>query len=381
VREKLEVLAEGVRAEGWRWVEVAPDFPYGHTFTLRRIASTETAMSEAEQAEHDRLRTEYDALEAEHAGTGEDLSEEVDARLAELETALARIENRPHAYDPDEVARAGAFVSLDYGGTVLVDRGWVRPEDEVVVERGERPSGEDETGGADVERPTASASGASASTTEAPEEEDGIRPLPERLVTELTAHRTLVLRDALAGDPEAPYLAVLHALACKAFYRFGSSSCLEIEAKSTGFATQAPGLNDTSSAKAIVARHQAWAEQMPQAAEALWDTLVGFDHDSRQALFAYCAALTVNGVQEAWNRSPGRLAHADRLAEALGLGRRCARPRAGRPPSSSFVPWGRRVLLKQRSLIFIDRMNVDCRLGNATLAGLLIWDLKIEGAV
>ena len=151
------------------------------------------------------------------------------------------------------------------------------------------------------------------------EEEDGIRPLPERLVTELTAHRTLALRDALAGDPHVAFLAVLHALVLKAVYRFSSSSCLEIEAKSTGFATQAPGLNDTISAKAMTARHQAWTEQMPQAAEALWDTLLGFDHDSRQALFAYCAALTVNSVQEAWNRSPGRLAHADRLAEALGL--------------------------------------------------------------
>lgn len=68
-----------------------------------------------------------------------------------------------------------------------------------------------------------------------------------------------------------------------------------------------------------MARHQAWAEQMQQAADALWDTLIGFDHDSRQALFAYCAALTVNGIQEIWNRSPGRLAQADRLAEALAL--------------------------------------------------------------
>ena len=31
VAAKLEREAEAVRAEGWRWVEVAPDFPYGHT--------------------------------------------------------------------------------------------------------------------------------------------------------------------------------------------------------------------------------------------------------------------------------------------------------------------------------------------------------------
>ena len=33
------------------------------------------------------------------------------------------------------------------------------------------------------------------------EEEDGIKPLPHRLIAELTAHRTLALRDALANNP------------------------------------------------------------------------------------------------------------------------------------------------------------------------------------
>jgi hypothetical protein len=30
VAEKLEREADAVRAEGWKWVEVATDFPYGH---------------------------------------------------------------------------------------------------------------------------------------------------------------------------------------------------------------------------------------------------------------------------------------------------------------------------------------------------------------
>jgi ParB family chromosome partitioning protein len=31
VAEKLQREADAVRAEGWKWVEVATDFPYGHT--------------------------------------------------------------------------------------------------------------------------------------------------------------------------------------------------------------------------------------------------------------------------------------------------------------------------------------------------------------
>jgi ParB/RepB/Spo0J family partition protein len=32
VAEKLERESEAVRTEGWKWVEVAPEFPYGHTY-------------------------------------------------------------------------------------------------------------------------------------------------------------------------------------------------------------------------------------------------------------------------------------------------------------------------------------------------------------
>ena len=114
------------------------------------------------------------------------------------------------------------------------------------------------------------------------EEDDGIKPLSERLVTELTAHRTLALRDALANDPDTAFVAVLHALCLGAFYRMSSATCLEISAKSTSFSAQAPGLADSASAKAIEARHQQWAKQLPKAEDDLWDALVAFDATARR---------------------------------------------------------------------------------------------------
>ena len=36
VAEKLERDAEAIRAEGWKWVETAISFPYGHTYGMRR---------------------------------------------------------------------------------------------------------------------------------------------------------------------------------------------------------------------------------------------------------------------------------------------------------------------------------------------------------
>jgi ParB family chromosome partitioning protein len=114
-------------------------------------------------------------------------------------------------------------------------------------------------------------------------------------------------------------VAVLHALCLSAFCRYSSGSCLEISAKSASFGAQAPGLADTVSAKAIEARHQQWATQLPKGEDGLWDALVAFDGDSQAALFAHCASLSVNAVHEPWNRNSRRLAHADTLARAVKL--------------------------------------------------------------
>ncbi len=45
--------------------------------------------------------------------------------------------------------------------------------------------------------------------------------MPDRLLTELTAHRTLALRHAIGEQPEVAFLAALHALCLKVFYRYG----------------------------------------------------------------------------------------------------------------------------------------------------------------
>jgi ParB family chromosome partitioning protein len=246
------------------------------------------------------------------------MPEEVDRRLGEIETAIAAFEERPVIYDPAEIARAGVFASIDGDGHLRIARGYVQPEDEAPVSAAP-DGGEAAPWYPDGARAVITIGGVAAPQIETPEEDDGVRPLSERLVTELTAQRTLALRDALANAPDMAFVAVLHALCLGAFYHYASDTCLEITAKSSGFGTQAPGLNDTPSAKAIEARHDAWARQLPEEPGGLWDALTAFDDDSRTALFAHCASVTVNVVKEPWNRRPGAFEHGDRLARAVDL--------------------------------------------------------------
>ena len=321
VAEKLEREADVVRAEGWKWLEVAIDFPYGHTYGLRHIAGEPTEMSDEEVATAEALRVEYEKLEQTHADADE-LPEEADQRLGEIETALAALDDRPIKHDPEEIARAGAFVSIDGSGALRVERAYVRPEDEPAVPV---PVSDLETHATDVgtvdaaaveeEQPEVN----SPAAQEEPEEDGGFKPIPDRLMTELTAYRTLALRDALAQNSDVAFLAALNALCLKLFYRYTSDSCLEIDAKSVIFGSQASGLNDTAIAKAVDDRHRRWSEQLPREPADLWDALLACDADSRHALLAHCVGLSVNAVHESWNRRPRALAHADRVAEAIDL--------------------------------------------------------------
>ena len=319
--EKLQTEAEALQAEGWKWIAVAPDFPYGHTAGLRRLVGATVDLTEDERASFVALQAENEALEEQYAEADE-LPDEIDQRLGEIETALAAFDNRPVTYEQAEIARAGAFVSIDGEGALRIERGFVRPEDEapaLSVTGGEsdapRIAGSDSV----VQGAVITIGGAQNSDADTSEEDDAIRPLSDRLVTELTAHRTLALRDALANEPNVAFQAVLHALCLSAFYRHSSNSCLEITAKNSGFSAQAPGLAETASARAIDARHEQWAKRLPENSADLWDALTAFDRENKTALFAHCAALTVNVVKEPWNRRPDAFAHGDQLARAVDL--------------------------------------------------------------
>jgi ParB family chromosome partitioning protein len=162
------------------------------------------------------------------------------------------------------------------------------------------------------------------------DEDDVIKPLPDRLITELTAHRTLALRNALANDPAVAFAAVLHNFVLATFYRFASSSsCLEIALRTPTMPAQAAGLSDSASAKAIEARHDGWKARLPRDEGDLWNTLIALDTAEQSSLFAHCASFGVNALYEPANRfNEGRVSahgvrrrldHADVLARTVGL--------------------------------------------------------------
>ncbi|MER9248822.1 ParB/RepB/Spo0J family partition protein [Mesorhizobium sp. M0590] len=322
VFDRLKTDAEAIRAEGWKWVEAAISFPYGHTSGMRRIYAEAQELSAEEIERYDALKAEYDKLDADYA-RAEDADEAIEAKLDQLGAELDAIDDRPQSYDPAQKAIAGVFVTLAANAKLQVDAGFVRSEDEPRTETGGIDEGEE--GGADGgTRSNGDDVGDDVVVNGKPVndsasddgEDDGIKLLPDRLIFDLTAQRTLALRNALAGDVDIAFVAALHAFVLQVFYRFAPDTCLEISLKSGSF-SQVDGLAETSWAKEIAERHEAWDRDLPDEADGLWDFLLGLDEASRKALFAHCVSLTLNAVVEPWNRRAKALEHADVLGRSL----------------------------------------------------------------
>ncbi len=330
--EKLKAEAEKIAAEGWKWIEVNVDFPFGHTHHLRELDGTPTDLTAEEQATIDALNAEYAKLEAEYENADE-LPDEVDARLGEIETALAAFEDRPVNYDSAEIGRAGVFVSIDSDGSLSVDRGHVRPEDEAPATAdtdSETESGGDTEEGDGPSSPAVRAIITIGGQPEAEEDEDDtVKPLPDRLMSELTAYRTLALRDAMANNPQVAMTALLHKLCLDTFQHAAPGACLEASVRHVFFSVQPAELKDSPSARAVAERHEAWKTDLPKDEAQLWDWLAALDESSRSALLAHCVSFGVNALYEKGDRygGPGvsvhgvqhRLVQAERLARAVGL--------------------------------------------------------------
>jgi ParB family transcriptional regulator, chromosome partitioning protein len=326
VGEKLAALALEVRErEGWKWASAHLEFPHGHG--CARIWEHARPRTAEEVAALNALDAEARDLIDQWADV-DPLPPEVEARLTAIEDARAAIGD-DYGFDPEEKARAGVLVVLTPYGEARIDRGFVRPEDapapepdDAEAERADEADGlvPGEGDGAEADPPwDEDAAGDGADAAKAAPAEDPAAPLPERVVADLTAHRTAALRDALAQDPDLAQLALVHALVSRVFGTGGAASCLDIRWGSRELGGYAEGMEESPAAQAIAERHRQWARQMPSQPEAFWDFVVGLDGDSRASLLAHCVSLTLDAVR-AWERRPVPvLAHVETLATALGL--------------------------------------------------------------
>jgi ParB family chromosome partitioning protein len=290
--DKLQTSADEVKAEGWRWVMSGLEFDHEAAAGMRRVFPRSVPLSKAQRKALRKLQERYDALCEKHQHEDE-VPAKAEAQVERIETAIARLDR--HEYTAKDLAVAGAFVTLAHDGSVRVERGFVRAEDEPKSKAKEQ----------DGKRQAKDA--------------DGVAPLSEKLVAELTAYRTSALRNELAQHPGTALLALVHAMALDTFFRGSQGTCLEITLKSASLSGHAPGIDESPAEKQIGERHAAWGKRLPDDSEGLWTFVQGLSDADRSGLLAHCVSLTANAIHARGFRAEGTEAHVMVLAREVAL--------------------------------------------------------------
>jgi ParB family chromosome partitioning protein len=321
--EKLRALAEEARAEGWAWVDCLTD---GDQLALRGYgrepqAAREPTPEEAEaidamEAEQDRLSAAYEVNE-ENADPDSDAYQAEEQRLSSaLDDLDERIDNARaalQAWTPEQMARTGALLRIDSTGRVCVHRGLMRPEDRKAGKGGARsvsdPGGH-EVGSSDEEGDQG---------TQAMEVGKKRPEFSEKLMRDLTSHRTAAIQAALMQNPHVALVTLVHRMAETVFGHYSrGNDVVKVSVHVTSDYTLAQQASDyeNSPAGALLGQaHTEWGDRLPGDPEAMFRWLLGQERETLLELLAYCSARSIDAVA---GRERG-YDQSDAIAEALGV--------------------------------------------------------------
>lgn len=287
VAEKLERAAKSLRREGWKWLEVHPDFTYEARTSFRRCHPELEPLSDADASRLMELQREYEALDEQWSnGDGER-----PARLDELDELIGKYDDRDEFWPADVLAIAGVVISINHDGKTQVDRGLVRTEDapKPSAKRAVAANGQD----------------APAPAFSAP------------LIEQLTAQRSAALSAELLQRPDIALAAVVHAFASSIVTNdFSGDTSLTISASPQPLSA----VEGSQAFTVLESSHETWGCKVPGSSADLWQWCLAQDQSVLLDLLGFCVASTVDAVQRKADRpNSDRLQHSNQLAAALNF--------------------------------------------------------------
>lgn len=303
-RDKLAAVADSIRAEGWRWVEVAPRATHAELHAFQRARRTRRDPNKLEAKRIAKLEARQHELQDRLDGDDTDIpDEDVQALHEEIDrlgNELEAIEQGLTLYAPEVLALGGAVVSVDHMGGVVVHRGLLREEQAKALRAEERQKAGEMEGGAEdgAQQPVKSS-------------------ISEKLAKRLSAHRTAALQAEVARHPHIALVAVVHRLALRVVvdaYRSEGSPVNISASPQDGLDAHAPDVAQSRAAIGIREVRQAWAGRLPKDPDALFTELLAFPQPELLSLLAVCVAATVGAVSGREGDTPAAL-----LAQAVEL--------------------------------------------------------------
>lgn len=306
---KLEKHADAIRAEGWGWVACSTDSDkvdfksHGRVYSEQREPTPEeapkfAALALATEAAAEAVNLHYDSDQ--DAADYDDKSEVLEAAYEVAEERETDAKAALVVWTPEQFAIAGAIVHLSYSGKIEVTRGLVRPADRKAAVVAMKEAGET------VPMSMRGSAGRS--------------EYSEKLMKDMTAHRSAALQAALVQNPHVALVSLVHRMAAPLFserHYFGESP-LKVSAQvlAEDVIGQSASEFSESPASTILGDAQTrWGDYLPGEPVAQFRFLLTQDTASLLELLAYCTARSVNVVAGRDREHD----HSDAIAVALGL--------------------------------------------------------------
>jgi ParB family chromosome partitioning protein len=213
------------------------------------------------------------------------------------------------------------ILTIAVDGSLRIDRGYVRAEDEPKHEPVTPTQDDEAQEGTKVEDGATEVESGSTVTPfrPAPEPEDKAPALSAILLAELEAHRTAGLQASLGWQPELALRVMVHALATDPFYSRYGETVLALHTYPPALAAACPGIADNSARQALCEAEDAWRTRLPREHGAFWGWLQDQDVQTLLSLTAVCMARATNAGPRTWTTSEGRQCIAAQVATAARL--------------------------------------------------------------
>lgn len=327
--ERVQAVADQVRAEGWKWVATDPAEVHACWRNLRRVWPEQVALTEADEARRGELAARFDELASEYPDGADDAPDEVRVEWEGIEAELDALEERERAFRPEDVARGGATITFAYDGALRIERGYIRPEDEPQAEpepdgeeRSEAeagdPEGDDEDEASTEETESGAERAVHVGTGPVMPTAAKASVLPADLDAELTAHRTAALRVEVMRQPDLALRVLAHSLATATFYGSYLPTVARI-AHPYAASYGAGGIADSPARQAVKQAEDEQQAKLPSAHAELWAWLQGQDVPALHALLAVCIGRVAEAGGGDWTSADGGQHVAAQAASQAGL--------------------------------------------------------------
>jgi len=293
VATKLEAAAVAVRAEGWAWVEVKPDFNHDEQSKYGRCPTRRQTLKPAQAKELRALRDQANEAREAWEKAGEDgteagkvaqleaASEALDAQVEAIEAAMVGVE-------PSFRSIAGAVVTIDHTGRCEIQRGLVRPQDRKELARGQTAMERGAAAG------TANAASGRSAVAEPESTDDISRPFKLRL----GAQRTAAMQVTLGRNVPLALASLAFTLVSELLLDDRAPNTLRLATTRARdrLSTLDPTIEASRAHVEMGELVAIWKTRLPE--EGVFEWLCALPQGDLLQLIAVCTALTLDSLSE-----------------------------------------------------------------------------------